>query len=386
MTSDAALHDIVLVGGGHTHVLVMTALARRPLPGIRLTLVSDRREAPYSGMLPGHVAGFYRHDEMHIDLVRLAQATGTRLIEAQATGLDRQARRLLMHGHEPLPYDTLSLDIGITPDLSAIEGAATHAIAVKPISAFLAKFDTLLAAARHPGGPRRIAVVGGGAAGVELAFALRTRMSAEARQAGRDPHAFTITLVGDAPLLPTLNAGVRSRVAASLARRNIATVTGFRVAKIDSTDLTSRDGRTLASDAILLATAARAASWLAQAGLPVAPDGSVLTGQTLQLLDDDAVFAVGDCAVVADDPRPKAGVFAVRQAPTLAANLRARIGGAAMTPHRAQRVYLTLLATGDGRAIAGRGDWLAYESPLVWRWKDWIDRRFMQRFSRIEQP
>ena len=375
-TRAAPAHEIVLVGGGHAHVQVLTAFAARPEPGCRLTLVTDRLLTPYSGMLPGHIAGLYSHEAMHIDLARLAQRTGTRLVHAPATGLDRERKLLLLEDGPPLPYDTLSLDVGITPDLGGIAGAEQHGLAVKPISSFLMRLDRLLAQAAQPDGPRRIAIVGGGAAGVEIAFALQARLTRP--DMANAP--FRVSLVSGTELVPTLNAGVRRRIETHLARQGIAVVANCQVVAVDETGVTARDGRRIAADAVLFSTAARAPSWLEKTGLSLAQDGSAQTRKTLQSLDDAAVFAVGDCAVVVDDPRPKAGVFAVRQAPILARNLRARVRGQGLAEHEAQRDYLTLLMTGRRHAIAGRGAWLSLEGALVWRWKDWLDRSFMRRF------
>lgn len=377
----ARRHEIVLVGGGHTHVQILTAFAANPEPGCRLTLVTDRLLTPYSGMLPGHIAGLYDHADMHIDLARLALATGARLIHAPAEGIDPKAKSVTLQGAPPLAYDTLSLDIGITPDLDEIAGAAEHGLAVKPIGRFVQRLDRLLDDAALPSGPRRIAVVGGGAAGIEIAFSLQARLRQLATARGLDDGAFSVTLVSAGALAPTLNAGARRRIHAHLSDKSIAVISDFRAVGVDASGVSAQDGRRAEAEAVLFATAARAPAWLAQTDLPLAPDGSVLTRSTLQVLDDDAVFAVGDCAVVAADPRPKAGVFAVRQGPTLTHNLRARVHGRPLREHRAQRAYLTLLMTGGRHAIAARGRWFSFEGPLVWRWKDWIDRRFMARFS-----
>jgi selenide,water dikinase len=374
--------DIVLIGGGHTHVQVLTAFAMRPEPGIRLTLVTDRLETPYSGMLPGHVAGLYRHDEMHIDLGRLARATGARLILAEATGLDRQAGDVLFADRPPLRFDALSLNIGIKPDLGGIAGAEEFGIAVKPISSFLARLDALLAEARRPDGPRRFAIIGGGAAGVELAFALKARL---ARELGPAAAGATITLLSRNRLVPGLNAGAHARVTRRLLQAGIAVDTSFAVRSVERGVVRAADGRSLPTDAVIFATAARAPSWLAGTGLPLAADGSLRTSATLLVEGESRIFAVGDCATITDDPRPKAGVFAVRQGPVLAENLRAAVTGRDLRPYRAQRAFLTLLMTGDGRAIAGRGRFLSAEGRLVWRWKDRIDRRFMAMFSQFGQ-
>ncbi len=370
-------HRLVLVGGGHAHVQVMRALAERPEPGLSMTLVTDRLLTPYSGMLPGHVAGVYSAAEMHIDLARLARVTGTTLVASAAVAIDRATRTVRLADGGEVPYDTLSLNIGITPDLSGIAGAERHGIAVKPISSFLERLDVLFAAARQPDGPRRIVVVGGGAAGVELALALRARLDL-VDAAGRP---FWIGLMASSGIVPTLNAGVQRLARAALERRNVTVFDGFRAAELSGDGVTAADGRFVGADAVLISTAARAPSWLAGTGLPVAAGGSVRTRTTLAAIDDDAVFAVGDCGVVDKDPRPQAGVFAVRQGPALAANIRRRLRGEPLEPHWPSRRFLAILATGDGRAIAGRGALLAVDGRWVWRWKDWIDRRFMRMFS-----
>ena len=167
-TAGAVNTDIILLGGGHAHVHVLAAFAMRPAPGVRLTLVTRDLNTPYSGMLPGVIAGLYRPDEAHIDLVRLCAATGTRLIHAEATGLDRANKRVLLKNRPPLAYDLVSIDVGITPDLTMISGAAAHAIAVKPIGHFLSKFEILLESIRTMDGTQSIAVIGGGAGGMEL--------------------------------------------------------------------------------------------------------------------------------------------------------------------------------------------------------------------------
>jgi pyridine nucleotide-disulfide oxidoreductase family protein len=368
-------HDIVLVGGGHTHVQVMREFHLRPEPGARLTLVTDRLLTPYSGMLPGHIAGFYRFGEMHIDLGQLAAATGTRLVEGAASGIDRASKRLFLEDGSSVPYDTLSLNIGIKPDLSGIAGATTHCLAVKPISRFLVQLERFLTEASQPGGPRRIAVIGGGAAGVELAFALRARL------ASAPAPACQITILARSRLVSTLNAGVQARVVKALARHGVTVIDDFHAVEVTADGVRAADGRLAAADAVLVSTAARAPDWLSGTDLPLDADGAVLTGLTLAALDDESVFAAGDCATVRDDPRPRAGVFAVRQAPPLSRNLRNRVRGRPLEAYRAQNAFLAILMTGDGSAIAGRGDYFALEGRAVWRWKDWIDRRFIRLFA-----
>ncbi len=376
-----AEHRLVLIGGGHTHVQVIRALAEQPEAGMRITLVTDRLLTPYSGMLPGHVAGFYTHAEMHIDLERLTRVSQATLVRSEAIAIDRARSLVITADGTEVPYDTLSINTGITPDLSAIAGGERFGIAVKPISRFLDRLNALLAAAVEPNGPRRIVIVGGGAAGVELALALKARVGSF-DAAGRP---FWIAIAGGETLVATLNVGVRRRVLDALRRCGVTVLKGFRVAEINPDGLRASDGRFVAADAILASTAARAPAWLASSGLPTDDGGFVRTTRTLNVVDDPTIFAVGDCATLVDDPKPKAGVFAVRQGTTLAANIRLRSRGGNLKQHRSSADYLAILMTGDGSAIAGRGGWFAIEGRWVWRWKDWIDRRFMRRFSEFRR-
>jgi selenide,water dikinase len=365
---------LVLVGGGHAHVLVLEAFARKPEAGVRITLVSKDRLTPYSGMLPGHLAGVYTRDEIHIDLHRLARAAGAGLVLDEAVGFDRAARRVRLKGGEALAYDILSVDIGITPDLSGIAGADEHALAVKPIGSLLEKWDRLVERAVAPHGPRRFAIVGGGAAGICLAFAV----SAVFRKQLSD--AITVSLIG-ASEAPGINAGMHRRIAQALKRRGIAVHADDAAVRIDSGGVTLASGRFVPADAVLVSTHAAPPPVLAATDWARDESGFLAIGPTLQVLNDEAVFAAGDCATMIAHPRPKAGVFAVRQGPVLARNLRRAVRGEALETTIPQRDHLLLIATGDSRAIGGRGRLLAFEGCLAWRLKDFIDRRFMRRFA-----
>jgi selenide,water dikinase len=107
--------DLVLVGGGHAHALALRMLAMRPVEGLRITLISPSSHTPYSGMLPGLVAGHYAFEETHIDLARLCQWAGVRFLAAEVISLDPTSRRLSLDGRPDIHYDALSLDIGSQP-------------------------------------------------------------------------------------------------------------------------------------------------------------------------------------------------------------------------------------------------------------------------------
>lgn len=372
--------DIVLVGGGHAHVHVLTNLAMRPLPGVRLTLIARDLATPYSGMLPGVIAGLYTAEQAHIDLVRLAAATGTRLIHAEANGIDRANKRVMLADGPPIAYDLLSLDVGVVPALASIAGAEKNAIAVKPIGSFLGKINGLMGRCRDPDGPRRIAVIGGGAGGVELLLSLRTRLRAEAGNAGVSADAFSFQLVTDGEILATHNRRVREAFRRVLMARGIALHEHARASTVTASSVVLDNGETLAADAVLVTTDAAAPSWFRGTGLDLDAKGFLAVGPTLQSTNDLDVFAAGDCAALVASPREKAGVYAVRAGPPLADNLHRRARGAQTEAWTPQRRHLALISTGERYAVASRGIFKA-EGAWLWTVKDWIDRRWMRMYQ-----
>ena len=371
---------LVLVGGGHAHALVLESLISQPEPGLSITLVAKEAQAPYSGMLPGHVAGFYAAEEVHIDAARLSERAGARFVHDAVTRVDAAARTVTLACGETLGWDLLSLDVGITPDLALIEGAAEHGISVKPVSTFAPKWAALAEGARSADGPHRIAVVGGGAAGFELILAARTRLRGDAADKGGDPDRFAFTLIAGGGLLEGFPEGARRRARRALDGAGVTLIEHDFAAAVGPDAVQLVSGRRVAADAALMTTKAKPADWFVASGLPRAPDGFLALDETLRVSGHERIFAAGDCATSLVHPRPKAGVFAVRQAPALADNLRRAARGEAPRPFRPQRRWLSILSTADGSAIAARAPFVA-EGRWVWRWKDRIDRRFMARFD-----
>lgn len=373
--------QIVLVGGGHAHVHVLDAFGRQREPGVTLTLITRDLMTPYSGMLPGVIAGLYRSAEAHIDLARLCASTGAKLVHAEAIGLDRAGKRVLLADLPPVPYDLLSINVGITPALAGIDGAKEHAVAVKPIGLFLQKLEALIVQCRRPDGPRRIAVIGGGAGGVELLLSLRTRLRNELRAAGLDTERLSFALVTDGEILATHNVRVRMTFRRIFAARRIALYEHAKARAVTAQGIILADGRSVAADAILITTGAAAPSWFAGTGLALDAGGFIAVGPTLQATNDPDVFAAGDCAALIETPREKAGVYAVRAGPPLAENLRRRLRGETPKPWHPQRRHLALISTGKRYAVASRG-WFKAEGAWLWRVKDWIDRRWMRQYQR----
>ena len=368
---------LVLLGGGHAHVHVLADLARRPIADCEVQLVTPYARQMYSGMVPGLVAGHYQTAQCAIALPPLAQAAGVSMIEGAAVALDTAAQTVQLADGERLPYDLLSLDTGAVMDRTRLPGAREHALFVRPIEHFVRLFDDLLALARQR--VLDVVVVGGGAAGVELAMALQHRFNVSLKS-DRMPAARVALVTGGGEPLEGYAPAVMKMAAAALQRLRI-TVLRDTVAEVQAHCVVlGGSGAHLTCDAALLATGAEAPAWLRGSGLALDGHGFVNTGATLQSTSHAAVFAVGDVAARVDAPHPRSGVYAVRAGPPLAANLRHAVAGSALQPHRPQKRTLNLISCGARSAIVSWGGFSA-QGRWAWWWKDRIDRAFVARYS-----
>ena len=368
------MRSLVLIGGGHAHVHVLKQFGDRPLPDAAVTLVGRDIETPYSGMIPGFVAGRYSFEECHIDLAKLCARSGARLVHAEATGIDRAQRRVLLKDQPALAYDLLSIDVGSAPNVGAIAGAEQWAIPVKPIAELGRRWLDFSERMKTWLGPLNVMVIGGGAGGVELALAIDHRLRQVARTAS-----LQVTLATKDEILAGQAEAARRRLRAIFQRRGIRLLEHAAAERIERGAVKLEDGQWQQADAVFVVTEASAAPWFAGTGLPLDERGFLAVDDTLASTGDPRIFAAGDCATALEHRRPKAGVFAVRQGPPLADNLRRVLGGAPARPFVPQRRYLSILGTGDGHAVATRGAW-AIEGRWVWWWKDHIDRRWMQMY------
>ncbi len=368
------MKHLLLLGGGHSHIEVLRRFGLRRGGGTEITLVNPSPHALYSGMLPGAVAGLYAREECRIDLAALARPADARLICAAATAIDPRGRNVALDNGSTVGYDILSIDVGSAPASIALEGVGKFAIPTRPADGFLAACERLVARTRD-GNVARVAVVGGGAAGVEIAFALQVRL----RNAGARPP--SIALISDqARLLQGHHARARQRVEQALRARGIALHLACRVERINAGAVVTSQGA-IATDAVVWATGAAAPVWLAGSGLALDAQGYLAVDAHLQSVSHPGVFAAGDCASIRGHPHPKSGVYAVRQGPVLAENLCRRLQGRMLTPFKPQPRALALISNSDGRAVASYGRF-AFEGAWVWRWKDRIDRRFIARYRR----
>ncbi|WP_421837685.1 FAD-dependent oxidoreductase [Novosphingobium sp.] len=361
---------VVLAGGGHAHLAVLADWARKPLPATRRWLVTSSRFTAYSGMVPGWLAGFYRAEDLTIDLEPLAERAGAELVLADVIGLDAEHRMLALSNGEALAFDLLSLATGGETDTSALAAAGQRLLPVRPMCGFIAQWQGRFAP-DLPIQPQEVVVVGGGAAGVELAFAIcAVQKGAAAR--------YRVSLVtARERFLAGHDQRVRKLAKRALQERGIAV--HFAQAVGAEGGLLLSNGRFLEADCIVAATGSRAPHWLAQSGLACSPEGFVAVGPDMRSLSHSAIFAAGDIIERADRRLERSGVHAVKAGPVLAANLRAALEEGAMRHYLPRRRTLYLLALGDGRAICSWGSFVGM-GRWAWRLKDWIDRSFVRRY------
>ena len=371
------MKDLLLIGGGHSHVEVIRQFAHRPVAGVRITLVSPSTHTPYSGMLPGLIAGHYSFRQCHIDLPALARTANCHYVEAAINGVHADAGFAFCDNGETLAYDVASIDIGSTPATLGIEGATRHGLKVKPTEYFLREWDKILECAMHGNLPAglRIAVAGGGAAGVEVMLSVQHCLSRRGYTTGQ----YAIVTDGS-ELLAGHNANTRGYFRRVLDERAVAVHLGQTVVAVTRDAIVCASGQKVGADLVIWATGAAPAIWPDACDLAVDERGFIRVDQTLKVIGRQNLFASGDIASMDGFPRPRSGVYAVRQGPPLAENLRCVLEGRPLRRYHPQPRALALISTGNRYAVASRGRLFA-RGAWVWRWKDWIDRRFMKRYG-----
>jgi pyridine nucleotide-disulfide oxidoreductase family protein len=334
-------------------------------------MVSEFECAAYSGMLPGHISGFYQQAELLIDLRHLCRLANVQFIHAKACGMNLKQKQVLLDGGAaPLAAHVVSINVGGLPYMGGVAGAKSWAIPAKPVPRLLKGWVNALAAAENSASRLQIILVGGGAGGVELALAMRSRLR----------HA-EFTIIHSGPrLLPGHNSSAQHIAHNLLPERNVAVITEARVVEVMPDSVRLDDGQRLAADFVFWVTQAVPPAWLGKSGLDVTREGFVRVQPTLQAINYPWIFAAGDAASIENRKLPKSGVFAVRMAKPLERNLRAYLSGCLLKDYKPQRYSLSLIGTADGRAIASYSHWAA-RSAFFWWLKNWIDRRFMRQFQ-----
>ena len=366
------MKHLVMIGSGHAHMHLLSTLAAQPMASVHVTLIAPYPRLFYSGMMPGFVAGHYAQEDCVIPLHPLLEHTNVTWLQRSATDLDAQARRITLDDGNTLDYDVLSINSGPVHDRQKIEhmmpGAREHALFVRPMELFGELWPRVVELGQHK--PLRLAIVGGGGAGFELACAVAHRL----------PQSSVTLLSGDTQVGANYPAAVQTMMAQALKTRSI-TVIQETVVGMAARELTLRSGARLACDVPIVAIGAQAPGWLQNSGLALDEQGFVTIDACLRSTSHPQVFAAGDVSTRVDLNLPRSGVHAVRAGPPLAANLRAVLAGIEPKPYTPPSQTLNLLSCGQRQAIASWGRWSA-QGRWVWQLKDWIDRRHVRSLNK----
>ena len=349
-----------------------------PEPDLKVTLVSPSRETPYSGLLPGVVGGHSPEQDLYIDLGRLCQFAGADLVLATATAIDPGSSEIELRNRPNLAYDYLSIDVGIEPALTDLAEFDEALVPVKPISGFMARFNLVYEQYRGGGA---FAIVGAGAAGLELAFALNHRLGIKAEKNGL-PKPVLYLCQAAAELLPEAPPRLRAKAKNALAAQGIQFQPQFRAVRQGAGQLASASGAVLEVDQVFWATGAAPQAFLQNSDLAGTPSGYIAVNAQLQSVSHPNVFAVGDAADMVEQARPKAGVYAVRQAPVLFKNLVRMHRGQSLIRFKPQQRVLSLIALGEQTALGYKGPFWGWGRSL-WRLKRRIDYKFLDSFKNL---
>ena len=372
---------LLLAGAGHAHLNVIRNLAARPWPGVEVTLICPYPRQIYSGMIPGWIAGHYTLDQCAAPLAGLVEKAGIRWIQDSICGMN--AANAIPQGDflpgavncqngAKISYDVISIDTGARVESSALNNSGAPLLPIRPLEQFASGWKTI-EAALIASGSARLAIIGGGAAGVELALAvdytLRQHLPTDK---------VAVALVSSGALLGGHAPGVVKRVDQLLKSRGITQHSGHASAHDDGLILDS--GELIACDCIIAATGVAPPVWLANSGLALCERGFIAVGDGQQSISHKNVFAAGDVSSRIDSPHAKSGVYAVRAGPVLSINLQNVLNGQPPAPYQPQKRSLYLLATGPKEAILS---WGTFSAGGGWAWtlKDWIDRRFMRQYQ-----
>ena len=388
--------DLVLIGGGHSHLYVLKSFKMRPEPGLRITLISTSLKAPYSSMLPGYICGKYSFNECHIDLLRLCQFAKIRFVQGHVIKLDVKKKLVYFVDKSPdtlrppISYDILSINIGGVSTLPSLDNSNDQFVVtpIKPISELCEKWDSILNYVIENISKKflTIGVVGGGPGGVEVMFAIHERLSqiVQFKEKIR-----LIIITNKNSFCSNHNEIVQTKIEHMLKERNIEIYKNFHVTNISGGKINSHDGRSLFFNKCLWCTGVRPQAWIKQSGLATDSDGFISVKSTLQSENIKNIFGAGDCVNIISENLPKAGVFAVREGPPLEHNLRLALYNELLLdkskavpylPYVPQKSFLGIITAGNTEFIASRGE-MALEGKWLGELKEWIDRKWINSYT-----
>ncbi|BAQ60691.1 NADH dehydrogenase-like protein [Geminocystis sp. NIES-3708] len=369
--------NLVFIGGGHSHVIALKLWGEQPVSGVNFTMISNVKKTPYSGMLPGYLAGYYNYDQSHIDLEILAKFAKIKLIIDSVIDIDTENKKIICDSKNIIDFDLLSVDIGSTPKNNDIEGAKLYTIPVKPVNLLIKKWEDIINKSEK-NKMLILNIIGGGAGGVELAMNIHQKLSTILTNEN-----FKINLIHkQEKLLSNYHKLASKRITNILKSKNINIYLNSIVKKVYQDHLITKSGLIIKGNYHFLVTQASAPLWLKNGTIATDKEGFILIKNTLQSINYDYIFATGDIATMINYSYPKAGVFAVKQGKPLYENICNWLNKKPLKSYHPQKYYLNIIGIGNQSAVAIWGN-LVWESPLVWQWKKYLDHTFMEQFRHL---
>ncbi len=369
--------QLVLIGGGHAHMMLLAHLSDFIKKGIQLTVIQPSKYHYYSGMGAGMLGGTYRPQEIRFQTRLVVEKQGGRFICDRAARIDPEKRVVILEGSNlAVAYDVLSCNAGSqVPEGKFSFSNDTDIFSVKPIAGLARARARIIELGKTR--PLRVEIVGGGPSAVEIAGNIHQLASRENLQP------ITVTIVAGNTLLPHAPERVRTLSKRSLRRRGIAIMTGSRVQRISPGVLELDSGKEIRTDVIFLALGVRPSPLFTHSGLPTGPDGGLRVNKYLQSVGWKNIFGGGDCIYFEPHPLDKVGVYAVRQNPVLLHNVMATFDGSPLEEFHHGGKYLLIYNLGNDYGVLNKWS-LAMGGRSIFMLKDYIDRKFMRTYQVLE--
>jgi len=366
---------LVLIGGGHAHLMTLANLNTLVTRGHRVTVIGPSEHHYYSGMGPGMLGETYTPADIRFATRQVVEKQGGTFILDAVSRIDPDRKTLTLVSGATVDYDVLSCNAGSQVPQDQLAGPPNDIFSVKPIEKLLAAQARLLELAGS--GRNRIGIVGGGPSAAEIAGNIHQLMQ------GRGLPTPNVRIFSGGPFMKRFPSKVVDLVRKSLHRRGVELVEGSYVRQVSSGKIDLENGQSQQVDLIFMAVGVKPSPIFAASGLPVGPEGGLLVNRYLQSTSHQEIFGGGDCIYFQEQPLDKVGVYAVRENPVLYHNLLASLEGSALQPFAPGGDYLLIFNLGEGEGVLHKG-WLTFGGRSAFMLKDYIDRKFMRRFQALE--
>lgn len=365
------MKNLVLAGAGFANLYVLKALVKSPWPDLKVFLINRSKLQTHAGMLTHWMCGNAELESCSVDVQKLAQKAGAEFIQDDIGGIDLACRSIALKSGQKLDFDVVSLALGGQIDSLYLESEAYRLIPVRPLLDFARAWEEMvLSVSKYD--KIRVAILGGGAAGVELALITHWRLTRVV-----DSRHVKITLIAGEGLLPFFSKDARLLTEEMLKERRIQIVKGKAYA--GKNGLILGEGELLPVDFVLVATSVQPQGWFRETGLALCDEGFFAVQKNQQSINSRAVFATGDCATRMDSPHERALTYAVAAAPVVNQNIFRQLRGRTLLDVPLPRRTLSILNTGPKVALMNYGAFTA-AGYWNWRWKSWRDRKFIKQF------